>query len=87
MNCGENDDGVLLETVACEDGNCIKGEQHSHDDHDCNGNQVERDYEAVQIRVRNRLLFYRLLYMRASLRRIDLKWRASAEEEKKVSQS
>merc|ERR1712109_415686 len=23
-NCGENDDGVLLETVACEDGNCTK---------------------------------------------------------------
>ena len=42
-NCGENDDGVLLETVACEDGNCTKGEQHSHVDLDCNGNQVERD--------------------------------------------
>ena len=26
LNCGENDDGVLLETVACEDGNCTKGE-------------------------------------------------------------
>ena len=27
-NCGENDDGVLLETVACEDGNCTKGDQY-----------------------------------------------------------
>ena len=40
-NCGENDDGVLLETVACEDGNCTKGEQHSHVDLDCNGNLIE----------------------------------------------
>merc|ERR1712109_390518 len=24
QNCGENDDGILLETVACEDGNCTK---------------------------------------------------------------
>ena len=40
-NCGENDDGVLLQTVACEDGNCTKGEQHSHVDLDCNGNLIE----------------------------------------------
>ena len=41
-NCGENDDGVLLETVACEDGNCTKGDQYSHVDLDSNSNLVER---------------------------------------------